>query len=65
MKNNIVTTIFFIGALIWFIIFALDYTYHKDFMTLMHLLSSVTWWTCGIVNLIINYIPKKINETQN
>jgi hypothetical protein len=43
MKNNVTTIILFLGALIWFVIFALDYTYHKDFMTWMHLLASITW----------------------
>lgn len=41
--------VFFLGALIWFVIFAADYTYHKDFMTWMHLLASITWWTCGLL----------------
>jgi len=53
MKNNLTTIIIFLGALIWFIIFAADYTYHKDFMTWMHLLASITWWTCGMINFII------------
>ena len=53
MKNNLTTIILFLGALIWFVIFAADYTYHKDFMTWMHLLTSITWWTCGMINFII------------
>jgi hypothetical protein len=52
-KNNITTIILFLGAFIWFVIFAADYTYHKDFMTWMHLLASITWWTCGMINFII------------
>ena len=53
MKNNITTIILFLGALIWFVIFAADYTHDKDFMTWMHLLASITWWTCGMINFII------------
>jgi hypothetical protein len=53
MKDNLTTIFLFLGALIWFVIFASDYTYHKDFMTWMHLLSAVTWWTCGMINFII------------
>jgi prolipoprotein diacylglyceryltransferase len=53
MKNNITTIILFLGALIWFVIFAADYTYHKDFMTWMHLLASITCWTGGMRNCII------------
>lgn len=58
MKNNLTTIILFLGALIWFIIFAVDYTYDKDFMTFMHLLASITWWTCGMINFIIKYTSK-------
>jgi len=50
--NNI-TRLLFCGSLIWFLIFAADYTYDKDFMTWMHLLASITWWTCGMINFII------------
>lgn len=53
MKNNLTTIMLFLGALIWFVIFAADYTYHKDFMTWIHLLASITWWTCGMINFII------------
>jgi len=53
MKNNIITIVLFLGAIISFVIFAYDYTYDKDFMTWGHLLAAITWWTCGIINLII------------
>jgi len=52
--SGIVTIIFFIGALFWFLAFAADYTYNKDFTTWMCLLGSVTWWTCGLLNFIKN-----------
>lgn len=53
MKNKFATIILFSGALIWFVIFAADYTYDKDFMTWMHLLGSIIWWTCGMIDFII------------
>ena len=50
--NNI-TRLIFCGSLIWFLIFAVDYTYDKDFMTWMQLLVSIIWWTCGMIHFII------------
>lgn len=52
MKNRIPATIQFIGALIWFIIFAADYAYDKDLATWVYLLVSIAWWTSGIRSVI-------------
>lgn len=54
MKNYIYSIILSAGSFICFIIFAWDYTYDKDFMTMMHLVSFITWWTCGLVTVITN-----------
>lgn len=58
MKNVLATTILFLGALFWFVLFALDCNFHKDFKTLMYLLSSIIWWTCGMINFIISCTSK-------
>lgn len=59
MKNNLVSIILFLGALIWFLVFAYDFTYDRDFMTMMHLLASICWWTCGMINVLIKLTSKK------
>ncbi len=58
MRNHNSTIVFFLCAVVWFLIFAFDYTYDKDFYTWTYLLASGTWWTCGIINFI-----KKENES--
>lgn len=55
MRNNVTTIILFLGALFWFVLFAVDYTYDKDFMTWINLLAFITWWTCGMLNFIITH----------
>jgi len=50
----------FSSAFIFFVIFALDYTYDKDLFTWVPLLVSICWWTIGMLCSIKHMIYSKL-----